>query len=273
MNPLAADIFSRMQHIANRAQFNTYERCRSQEFEQRDIRVKKDAQREMVLKWFEELHESSETMRILSLPDEHWSFESFVADRRKECSFCGVQWDWLTLERSIPFIPDNRAVKYDIGYASIPAVNGGIQCYVKGFNVAVHMRVGHLASIVKKDLPVSSRKVFKRFCRSNTAVWLDFNGPLSDEVRLACWRLQYLLDKTKPEVPVVISFMAARDDYDDDDRRVEICVSWLNSERWRINQFILHRIERNQTASCPYLSVIGSVYPSLENPKESDREG
>ncbi len=253
-------------HFSGRPIIGTLERRSAECYEGRALdSAIKQQQRHEVAEWFLKHHRHHESMRILSLPDRFWSFENYI-NARGATSFCGLQRDWATLEHSVPWIPGSERVgiqspRLKPRHFYFDIDTGTMQGYIREQNVLIYMWAGHFLSTRFQELTGKSTKRFwNRMCRDNTAIWLDFNGRLGEEIRVACDRLPVYVNMTRPRIPVIISFLAARDNFDNDDDRVAECIKWLSREHLTdvYREFRFKRVTKHQSADSPYLSVFGT---------------
>lgn len=249
-----------------------HERRSAERYESRVESPAKDAQREAVRDWLVGHHPPGSRMRLLTLPDERWTFENRMNDR-PDTSFLGLQRDWRTLERSVPWMPmsdgqpswspESRASHF---YAT--GRNGDMQGYRRGKNILLHMWAGHLLSwdnIGRKgDRELAFRKGIKkaRGLRHVTAAWLDFTGSLTDEVVAAAVGIPTVLGGTPGGTfPVVVSFLACRDAFRDHESRVARVLIAIQQDqrpgpkwRFRFDRFEVH------AGTSPFLSIFGAYH-------------
>lgn len=236
---------------AMRAVIGTNTRRAAEAYELRDVDdAEKEDQREKV---FGHLCQANR-VRLLSLPDEKWTFERLVDSRKIESRFIGIQWSWMHVERGCPWMPGESVPTYFAdrnkcgqfaGYETNRAriVFG----HASGF-------MGLTATEMFGRGCKGTRKAFSAQYRTSNAVWLDFTSQLCTEIEGACRRLHAFLDADVESVPVCISFMAARDDFQHDKDRVSQLLNWLNSARkYRI--FKLSERWAHQSAETPFITV------------------
>ena len=267
---------------ALRPRVGGHERRSAERYESRVESVAKDAQRAAVRDWLVDHHPPGSRMRLLSMPDEHWTFENRLNDDRPDTSFFGLQRDWTTLERSVPWIPRPQDQpswsgegKAEHFYAK--ARTGDVQGYRRGNNVVLFMWAGHMLSWEnidrrKKrgkgtDVDLKSRN--KKGLRHVTAAWLDFTGFLTDEVTAAVAGIPSVLGGTVEAFPVVATFLACRDAFSDHEARVaQFLIALQRAQRprswWRFryDHFSVH------TGTSPFVSVFGS-YNRTANPSRA----
>jgi hypothetical protein len=214
----------------------------------------KQAQRQQVADWFLKHHEAGEDLELLSLPDEHWTFENWLQNEWSPCIFTGVQRDWATFQRSLAWMPgDTRCMVRPVDIKV-----GRIQCFRRGRNRLFHMDVGHLLGLTRFDRGGGHSRRQPVGHRTATAIWLDLNAQLCPSVQRTTRRLYLAVQRYRPTVPVVISFLSARDRLASDEERVATLLTWMAVtpssayHAFRFSHFLKH-----QSARSPYLSVFG----------------
>jgi hypothetical protein len=244
-----------------------YERRAAERYESRLEHSIKQAQREDVADWFLQHHQPEERMRILSLPDEHWAFENRMNDR-PNTSFVGLQRDWTTLERSVPWMPRPSdippwSIHSNAARFSVKTANGDVQGFIKGQNKILHVWAG---SFLSPDNIGDGRKgnwSLKGKCgrsvRRVTSVWLDFTGNLCSEVYSAFFGCSWFLELDRGRVfPATLSFLACRDGYSSHEDRVASVLLYLQQNqrrrgwRFRFDKFSVH------VGSSPFVSIFGA---------------
>lgn len=248
------------------------ERRSAERYQSRAASAAKDAQRDAVADWLMAHHPPGGRMRLLSMPDERWTFENRLNDVRPDTSFLGLQRDWATLERGVPWMPRPQGLpswsgegKAEHFYAKAPT--GDVQGYRRGNNVILFMWAGHMLSwdnIGRRkvrgngtDVDLQSRT--KRGLRHVTAAWLDFTGFLTDEVTAAVAGIPAVLGGTVEAFPVVATFLACRDAFGDHEARVaQFLIALQRAQRprswWRFHydHFEVH------AGTSPFVSVFGT---------------
>jgi hypothetical protein len=247
-----------------------YERRAAERYECLLPRAVKDAQRASVADWLIQHHSPGSQLRLLSLPDRYWIFENQM-NVRPNMTFFGLQRDWRTLELSIPWMPAPYGIRPETieGSAypfSVTAPPGDLVGYRRGRNIVLHMWAGHLLSwdVISRDLgQPRMRSQWKRL-RRVTAAWLDFTGCLTNEVVAATTGIPTVLGGSNADFPVVISFLASRDDFHDHDERVSHLLIALQQQqrRWSVWRFQFHRYEVHAEIST-FISVFG-IYRNVE---------
>jgi hypothetical protein len=257
-----------------------YERRSAERYEARVESAAKDAQREAVRVWLTAHHPLGVRMRLLSLPDERWTFENRMNDR-PNTTFLGLQRDWKTLERGVPWMPIPRGFTPGSPaslacpfYATGPS--GAMQGYRREKNIVLHMWAGHLLSWDnvgrKTDLDLTFRVGIKKAkgFRHVTAVWLDFTGFLVDEIVSATLGIPAFLGggETGGMFPFVVSFLACRDAYRDHEARVAqflvaVQQGQIRRSKWRFrfDHFEVH------TGTSPFISVFGTYRNVMQSPR------
>lgn len=213
----------------------------------------KQMQREAVLQHFLKCHRERELLKCLSLPDEKWTFERFVEQNHPDSRFIGIQHSWRILERSIGWMPGKGvAVKLEDDFK-----NGTLRGYQRGYNKVIFAPASGFLRINSRDArqTANGKREWARIYKTATAVWLDMTCQLSAEVQHCCSHVGKFVERFKKRVPFVLSFLAARDEFDSDDRRVAQVIEWLGWNQWRT--FVLSDVWKHQSASSPYLSVVG----------------
>lgn len=247
-------------HASRKPAVGGRERRSADSYEDRKIDdATKQAQRESVAEWFCLNHRGNKPMRVLSLPDRFWSFENYLNNRRK-ATFCGIQRDWKTLELGLPWMPNrDQSCRGGVSHLQIkpPGKKEGVIHYAaRGKNVVVYMNAG---DFMTTKLHWRSPRANQQF-RSSTAAWIDLFGPLEHELLTIMSRLPLYLNRKYRVIPVVFSFLAARDYFQSDDERTAAFVDAMrlaNENGSRFYKFA--KVERHKSASLPYLSVFGSL--------------
>ena len=221
----------------------------------------KESQRRTVADFLVRHHQRHEFMRLLSLPDERWTFERGVDfNRNEKCTFLGLQRSWMHLERSVPWMPGVRPTPFS-ERIEVGAFNG----FVTDRARIVFCHAGSFAALAlsecqfgPKSATKPARRMFNEKYRRNTAVWLDMNCQLCPELRRVANGLSRWLWPFKARIPVVVSFLAARDAYQSDAERVAEFSEWMNQHN-KFRAFVVRDVWRHQSAESPYLSVAGTM--------------
>jgi len=247
-----------------------YERRSAERYEDRMPSDVKDAQREVVRDWLLKYHQDGE--RLLSLPDVYWTFENRLAVR-PNTNFLGVQRDWTSLERGLPWMPDSESMSAAHFYAKTPS--GDVQGYRRNRNVVFYMWAGHLLAWDNLGRGLGVGTMSSAGLRQVTAAWLDFTGFLTDEVIAASTSIPVFLGgKQRSKFPVVTTFLAARDKFSSHEERVaHFLIAIQQAERrssswtYRFDRFEVHM------GTSPFISVFGVYSNSRQQSLQSDRQG
>ncbi len=232
----------------------------SYELREVDWQIKED-QRQSVLKFLLS-HHHQEEFCLLSLPDEKWTFERLVECSVEKSRFLGLQWSWMHLERGLSWMPGGRTNLFE-EEIQIGKIRGYyndksriVFCHASGFISLSGLDVrGYERGNGGKGTNKDKRYRFNKKYRRNTAVWLDFTSQICTEIDRTMGRLGYWL-ALRDEVPVCISFLAARDNMNSDDQRVESITKALNRDG-KYRTFQLRDSWRHQSAESPFLTVAG----------------
>jgi hypothetical protein len=262
------------------------ERQSSEAYEDRLDTSAKQEQRDLVAEWFLEHHDSEDYMRVLSLPDRYWSFENQLNTRGK-VTFFGIQRDWTTLERSVPWMPVFGLRSRKASYFKEDIKIGTIQGYRRGHNILVYMYAEHFLTLTNKEVrsklnyEESQQRLYWRqkqgvtkswrsTYRNNTAVWLDFTGYITSEVETACSHLANYVCYKHSRVPVVVSFLAARDKFHSDQDRIDSIVKSLTKGICSPpRDFHFSKVVKHQSGA-PFLSIFGTLDLRTPRPHTSE---
>lgn len=202
-------------------------------------------------------------IRLLSLPSIHWSFERELVGRYEECRFFGVERTWGVIELGRAYMPGGRSMEHvvnlDIGEIKALCSRGDDP---NVFSHHLWVNVGDFLSLTLKEIGKNRSRRFRHVYRRMNAAWLDFTSMICAEVRRSLMKLGAWLDSEDPCVPIVVTFMGARDNHSSDDGRIREVSKLLGSGPHR--DFILSDSWKYIHHDIPMLTVCGLMLPKRQ---------
>lgn len=236
----------------------------------------KQPQRERIVDHIVRTRSGSAPFRFLGLPGMHWAAEKMLAERVKARAFVGIERDWATLEKSVPWMP-GREKAFDV---CVPMAHGGIDGFRKEIDVGrdrlsitgLHVELWHLVGL--GDAWIRNHSTFRRKFQRFSAMWLDTFAPLGSFIEQTRFLGQHF-NRDERVAPWAITFLVGRDlfDFDADggplERRVEALASHLN--RSPVREFAVTDAWTYRSAGgCTMANVVGVSMPRRQEPSPAE---
>lgn len=168
----------------------------------------KQPHRESVAQFFAAHQATRRHPRCFCLPGARWAFENELERHlRRPVEFVGVERNYTIVECGLRYMPGRHQL-YDrfetrdrtfIGYSTDRAK-------IVWSDASAFMGVARKTHVTRRQ-----RVRWASLYKGWTCAWLDFCGPIGDELITCCKRLENYLDVPTPTVPIAVTFLIGRE--------------------------------------------------------------
>lgn len=248
------------------------------DYSKKDVKFR---QRALVLRFFQRYFVPNFKMSVLTLPGTGWLFEHMMLQAFPFCSFTGVERSARVYHESRLHIPRNalayafnrdqvqdRTARFGHSSITYSRISNGYkpsrcksveQAAVtqinRRSNRLVLMDVNDFLTILTEDHKASfndKHRFVQRFYQKH-AVWLDYTGTLTEKTLKAIGHIHLCLYPSIRPKPIVLTFMAARDNFHSKEERIAAI------KEAQPNLTIKHVWTYVGAGGCPMMTVCGEM--------------
>lgn len=175
--------------------------------------------RERIAKFFAS-HKTIPT-RCFCLPGVRWAFENELEKHTGfDSKFIGVERNYSIIEKGIVSMPGYGRILHDVFDTKKRRFRG---CANRRSSILWCKASSFMGQTITEDMTKRDRHTWWRTYRMWTCAWLDFSGPIGNEILTCCKRLETHISREQESAPIAITFMLGREDVEMTDLMDQFC--------------------------------------------------